>query len=136
LSRINVYMVEDDPDDVQLMDEALKNCIEEYDFAVSSHGDMVQPYLQTCKTFPDIIILDLNLPKRDGKELLKFIKTSEEYNSIPVIILTTSSSKTDIDYCLSNGASSFLSKPMTMEGYFKIAKSIFVMAGKRERVKG
>lgn len=72
-------------------------------------------------TVPDLILLDLNLPGTDGRELLVEIKSGERYNQIPVVILTTSSNPRDITYCYSHGASSYHLKPV---GFEKFADSI------------
>ncbi len=72
--------------------------------------------------------MDLNLPKTDGKEILSEIKSSSPYTNIPIVVLTTSSSKEDIDYCTRMGISKFITKPATIEGWNNTINSIMAVA--------
>jgi CheY-like chemotaxis protein len=73
---------------------------------------------------PDLILLDLNLPKKDGREVLEEIKTSPLLKTIPVVILTTSSSATDIDLSYQLHANCYVSKPVDLEGFLEVVRSI------------
>lgn len=121
-------MVEDDQDDVELMQDALRDNDIDFTMNVVKQGDKVIPYLQTCKNFPNVILLDLNLPKMHGREILSRIKLSEEFGHIPVAILTTSSSQSEKEFCLSAGATHFLTKPSTVEGFNKTIQTILKIA--------
>ena len=68
---------------------------------------------------PNVILLDLNLPKKDGREVLEIIKKDSKLSQIPVIVLTTSSDERDIDYCYSVGANSYIQKPVDLDGFMK-----------------
>jgi CheY-like chemotaxis protein len=128
--HIHILLVEDDPDDVEL----LKVAFEENEILIQlieiTQGHKVLSYLQEAIILPDIIVLDLNLPKMHGRDVLSEIKSIPEYRDVPVIILTTSSAKTDIDFCMANGASEYIVKPVTMKEYSKIVKAIVQTAGK------
>lgn len=124
MNSLSLLLVEDDPDDIELMNEALKDASIVCSIQTISQGDKVLPYLELCKKFPDIIILDLNLPKLHGRDVLRLIKTSERFKLIPVAILTTASSQTERDYCLREGANEFLTKPSTVEGFNRTVNSI------------
>jgi len=127
MNQLSILLIEDDPDDIELMHEALKNVDIAYSLEVVSQGDKVLPYLEVCKKFPNVIILDLNLPKLHGREVLALLKNSNRFKDIPVAILTTASSQKEKEYCLSAGADQFLTKPSTVEGFnqtIKIIKNI------------
>src|ERR1700755_165851 len=100
MSAISILLVEDDPDDIELMQEALKDNNIEFNMQSISQGDHVLPHLQLSKNFPEIIVLDLNLPKLHGREVLIRLKESEKFKDIPVVILTTSSSLKEKEFCL------------------------------------
>ncbi|HWB24750.1 MAG TPA: response regulator [Chitinophagaceae bacterium] len=121
---LSILLVEDDPDDIELMQNALKDNNIHFTLETIKQGDAVLPYLEKTPTHPDVIVLDLNLPKMHGREVLKGIKANPGTANIPVVILTTSSAKREIDYCLENGASQYLIKPVTMDGFNKTVVSI------------
>jgi CheY-like chemotaxis protein len=128
INTLNILLVEDDQDDVELMQDALRDNSVDFTMEVVRQGDKVIPFLKMCKNFPNIILLDLNLPKMHGREVLSRIKLSEEFKHIPVAILTTSSSKSEKEFCISAGATDFLTKPSTVEGFNKTIQSIVAIA--------
>lgn len=128
INTLNILLVEDDQDDVELMQDALEDNGVNFTMEVVTQGDKVIPFLKACKNFPNVILLDLNLPKMHGREVLSRIKLSEEFKHIPVAILTTSSSKSEKEFCLSAGATNFLTKPSTVEGFNKTIQSIVEIA--------
>ncbi len=125
---INILLIEDDIDDVDLLKEALNENEVSYQMEVIMEGDKVYNYLEAVETLPGIIVMDLNLPKIGGKEILVEIKSSFSFTEIPIIVLTTSSSKEDIDYCNSMGISKYLTKPATIEGWNTTINSIINVA--------
>ena len=127
-SPLNILLVEDDQDDVELMQDALRDNDIPFAMEIVRQGDKVLPYLKTCKNLPNVILLDLNLPKMHGREVLSRIKLSEDFKQIPVVILTTSSSQAEKEFCLSEGASQFLTKPSTVEGFNKTIDTIMKIA--------
>ncbi|WP_276369334.1 response regulator [Chryseolinea sp. H1M3-3] len=127
-NNLTILLVEDDQDDVELMQDALQDNGVNFTMDIVRQGDKVLPYLKSCKKFPNIILLDLNLPKMHGREVLSRIKLSEEFKHIPVAILTTSSSQSEKEFCLSAGATDFLTKPSTVEGFNKTIESIVKIA--------
>jgi CheY-like chemotaxis protein len=124
MNQISILLIEDDPDDVELMEVALKGVDVDYTMKTISQGDTVIPYLETCRNFPNVIILDLNIPKLHGREVLHLIKKSERFKNIPLAILTTASSQKEKDQCLQLGANIFLTKPSTVEGFNQTIKAI------------
>ena len=125
---LDILLIEDDIDDVDLLKEALDENNVQYQMEVIMEGDKVYPYLENIDTLPGIIVMDLNLPKTDGKEILLELKSSSPFTNIPIIVLTTSSSKEDIDYCNRMGISKFITKPATIEGWNSTIDSIVGVA--------
>ena len=111
-----ILLVEDDADDVELLQDALSTNGIEYFMHVINDGAEVANYLKRMTEAPDIIIMDLNLPKVHGKDILKEIKSSPAHCDIPIVVLTTSSSVQDKNYTLALGADDFLIKPTSTSG--------------------
>jgi CheY-like chemotaxis protein len=125
---LDILLIEDDIDDVDLLKDALLENEVNYQMQVIMEGDKVFTYLQTLENLPEIIVMDLNLPKADGKEILQEIKSSSALIKIPIVVLTTSSSKDDIDYCNKMGINKFITKPATIEGWNSTINSIIHVA--------
>jgi chemotaxis family two-component system response regulator Rcp1 len=126
---IEVLLVEDSPGDVRLTREALKDAKVQINLHVASDGMEAMAFLEhegthTHAPRPDLILLDLNLPKKDGREVLQEIKESATLKSIPVVILTTSASETDILQSYQLHANCYISKPVDLEGFLKVVQSI------------
>ena len=128
INTLNILLVEDDQDDVELMQDALRDNDIQFTMEVVRQGDKVIPHLKTCKNLPNVILLDLNLPKMHGREVLSRIKLSTDFRHIPVAILTTSSSQSEKEFCLSAGATHFLTKPSTVDGFNKTIEAIMKIA--------
>lgn len=125
---LDILLIEDDMDDVDLLKDALNENKVSYQMEVIMEGDKVYNYLKATDILPAIIVMDLNLPKISGKEILVKIKSSSSFTEIPVIVLTTSSAKDDIAYCNSMGISKFITKPVTIEGWNIAINSIINVA--------
>jgi two-component system, chemotaxis family, response regulator Rcp1 len=126
---IEVLLVEDSPGDVRLTREAVKDAKVHINLHVASDGIEAMAFLwregeQSNAPRPDLILLDLNLPKKDGREVLEEIKTSETLKSIPVVILTTSASDADILRSYLLHANCYITKPVDLEGFLTVVKSI------------
>jgi CheY-like chemotaxis protein len=126
---IEVLLVEDSPGDVRLTREALKDAKVQISLHVASDGIEAMAYLQCEGPYinairPDLILLDLNLPRKDGRQVLKEIKESPTLRSIPVVILTTSSSEADILQSYHLHANCYISKPVDLDGFLKVVQSI------------
>jgi len=125
---LDILLIEDDIDDVDLLKEALNDNNVHYKMQVIMEGDKVYSYLKESEKLPGIIVMDLNLPKTGGKEILQEIKSTTPFINIPIIVLTTSSSKDDMDYCNKMGISRFITKPATIEGWNSTINSIVDVA--------
>lgn len=126
---INILLVEDNPADVRLTQEAFKTTMVPNRLHVVRDGAEALAYLgQEGKYLdvprPDMILLDLNLPKKDGREVLTFIKQAPEYKQIPVVILTTSKAEEDIAHTYNHHANCFITKPADLDAFLDAVKSI------------
>jgi DNA-binding response OmpR family regulator len=130
---LKILLIEDDIDDVDLLKDALSENDVDHSMEVIMEGDKVFPYLQTVTTLPEIIVMDLNLPKTDGKEILQEIKSSLSLTQIPIVVLTTSSSKEDIEYCNKMGIDKFITKPATIDGWNALIHSILRVANQYQK---
>ena len=126
---IEVLLVEDSAGDVRLTREAFKDAKVLINLHVASDGAEAMAFLRREGKYanvprPDLILLDLNLPKKDGREVLKEIKESPTLGSIPVVILTTSASETDVLRSYRLHANCYITKPVNLDGFLTVVKSI------------
>jgi two-component system response regulator len=124
-----VLLVEDSPGDVRLTREAFKDAKVHINLNVASDGAEAMDFLNRKGKHsdvprPDLILLDLNLPKKDGREVLDEIKQSPVLKSIPVVILTTSASDEDILRSYRLHANCYITKPVGLDGFLEVVKSI------------
>jgi DNA-binding response OmpR family regulator len=123
--EVHILLVEDNEGDIVLTLEALKearisNCVK-----VVKDGEAAMDYLNKKGEFkgaitPDLVLLDINLPKVDGKEVLANIKTDDHLKIIPVVMLTTSDSEKDIIESYNNHANCYITKPVGFENFMKV----------------
>jgi chemotaxis family two-component system response regulator Rcp1 len=126
---IHVLLVEDSPGDIRLTQEALKDAKMHIHLDVARDGQEAMAFLMREGEYanaprPDLILLDLNLPKKDGREVLKEIKEDLTLKIIPVVILTTSASEADILRSYSLHANCYITKPVSLDGFLTVVKSI------------
>jgi DNA-binding response OmpR family regulator len=126
---IEILMIEDNSDDADLMADALQQQHERAHVQVVEDGDAALAYLRRSGAFssaprPDLILLDLNLPKKSGHELLAEIKSDPSLKRIPVIILTTSSSELDVMSSYNLGANCYITKPLDLDRFTSIVGAI------------
>ena len=120
---ISVLLVEDDPGDVVLIEEAFEHNKVSNSLKIVGDGVEAMAYLQDeSNARPDLVLLDLNLPRKDGREVLAEIKSDPALRSIPVVVLTTSKAEEDILRSYDLGANCFISKPVTFEGLVEVVK--------------
>ena len=126
---IEILLVEDNPGDARLTKEALKEGKVCNKLHVAEDGDKALAFLRRGGSYagaprPDLILLDLNLPKRDGRELLAEIKTDPSLRRIPVVILTTSRAEEDILKTYDLHANCYITKPVDLEQFIGVVKAV------------
>jgi chemotaxis family two-component system response regulator Rcp1 len=126
---IQILMVEDNPDDIELTVEALKDARVGNSLSVVKDGEEALSYLHCQGKYqqavrPDLILLDLNMPKKDGRDVLREIKTDPHLKRIPVVILTTSQAEEDILHTYDLHANCYITKPVDFNQFLKVVRSI------------
>jgi chemotaxis family two-component system response regulator Rcp1 len=131
LSPINILLIEDNPADIRLTKEVLKDGKIKNNLSVVMDGEEALHFLRRTGKYTgteipniDIILLDLNLPKKDGREVLAEIKTDENLKQIPVIILTTSAAERDILNTYANHANCYIMKPVDFNQFINVVRTI------------
>lgn len=124
---IKILLVEDNPGDVRLIQEVFKDANICNAMEIAYDGETAMELLNSndgnlfC---PDLILLDLNLPKKDGREVLKEIKNNESLKCIPVVILTTSNAEDDLKETYKMNANCYITKPVDLDQFINVVKSI------------
>jgi CheY-like chemotaxis protein len=126
---IDVLLVEDSPGDVRLTREAFREANESVHLHVAVDGVEAMAFLRREGVYvdaprPDFILLDLNLPRMDGREVLAHIKADVDLRTIPTVILTTSEAEADILKSYELNANAYLRKPVTLEAFEALVRSI------------
>jgi two-component system, chemotaxis family, response regulator Rcp1 len=126
---VHVLLVEDDPGDTELTKAALGDAKLNLDLAVVDDGEKAMAYLRRELPYagvptPDVVILDLNLPRKDGREVLAEIKRDPALRDIPIVILTTSDAEEDIARSYAQGANCYVTKPMGFPEFSKVVHTI------------
>jgi len=129
--RIVILLIEDDADDVEILVNALKTHNVDFELQLLQDGEAAVSFFQDSQnsSFPDIIIMDLNLPRIHGREILVEYNNSRHAH-IPLIVFTTSSSKDDELFATKNRANKFLIKPNTIDGLSEVINSIKELTSK------
>jgi CheY-like chemotaxis protein len=122
-------LIEDNPGDVRLTQEALREDKLCNNLHVTRDGIEAMAFLRregehTDAPRPDLILLDLNMPKKDGREVLTEIKSNEDFKRIPVVVLTTSETEEDIIKTYDLHANCFITKPVDLDQFIKVVQSI------------
>ncbi len=126
---IEILLIEDNPGDVELTREAFSDSKIRNNVHIVTDGEAALDFLYRRNGYenvvkPDVILLDINLPKRDGKEILNVIKNDAQLKTIPVVILTSSSAERDIVKSYQLHANCYITKPVTLESFMEVAKSV------------
>lgn len=122
---ISLIVAEDDQDDQLLIKEAFEECgIDTKDIIFVENGEILLETLEAVDNESSLILLDLNMPKKDGREALMEIRANEKTKHIPIIILSTSDQKEDIKFTYKHGANTYFSKPATFEELVRLCGSL------------
>jgi len=126
---VEILLVEDSPADVRLTREALKQYKVLNKLSVVGDGEQAIAFLRQEGEYadvprPDLLLLDLNLPKKDGREVLEEIKKDEKLRRIPVVVLTTSKAEEDVLKAYDLNANCYVTKPVDLDQFMKVVKSV------------
>ena len=125
---MEVLLVEDNPDDVDLTVEAIKEGSGWIDLTVARDGvealELLRGRQSESARFPDLVLLDLNLPRKDGREVLSELKTDEGLKHLPVVVLTTSQAEHDVLKIYRLHANCYITKPVDFDEFVSIVKTI------------
>jgi CheY-like chemotaxis protein len=129
MDPVHILLVEDNEGDIILTLEAFNDVKLKNTVSVVRDGEEAVQYLNSEGAFqdaipPDFILLDINLPKMDGKEVLAYIKNHDRFKTIPVVMLTTSSSEKDIKDSYNAFANCYITKPVDFEKFIQVIRSI------------
>jgi CheY-like chemotaxis protein len=121
VKELSILLADDDPVDRELFIEGMNDTGARFKVAEVENGEELLQHLSAAVSLPDFIILDLNMPVKDGRETLKELKGSEAWRHIPVFILSTSNARFDVELACNTGANLFLVKP---HGYREIVEML------------
>jgi len=129
MKSIHILLVEDSEGDIMLIKEAFEEAKLANELTILKDGEQAITYLEKKGSYkeariPDLVILDVNLPRVNGHEVLKFIKYNSKLKHIPVIMLTTSSSKADIKLSYDNYVNCYITKPIDADNFINAIISI------------
>ena len=129
IQPIEILLVEDNPADVRLTTEALKEEKIYNNLHVATDGVEAMAFLRREGKYakavrPDLILLDLNLPKKDGREVLEEIKSDDDLKTIPVVVLTVSQAEEDILKSYNLHANCYITKPVDLDQFIKVIRSV------------
>jgi chemotaxis family two-component system response regulator Rcp1 len=126
---MEVLLVEDNPGDIRLIEEAIKELGDVISLRIVTDGVQALDYLFKKNAYimaptPDLILLDLNVPKEDGRKVLSVVKNDSHLKRIPVIVLTISQNEEDVLECYNLHANCYITKPFEIDSFIQIIKAI------------
>lgn len=129
----NVLIAEDNPMDVNLLKFALVRAKLDWDITVVNNGEKAMDVLNKSREYreiknPDMILMDMKLPRVSGSELISYMQSKPEFRNIPVIVITSSDAQADRSCAAQSGAKAMITKPMDMAGYDEMALKIASIA--------
>ncbi len=128
MKHLKILLVEDSPSDVRLIREALKGTPVAVELTVALDGIEAMEYLHQSEigasVRPDLILLDLNLPRKNGREVLAEVKASPKLKQIPVLVMTSSHADEDISQAYSLNANCYITKPGDLDDYVNVVRAI------------
>ena len=133
MAPVRILLAEDNPADVYLIEEALREHKVEYALSLAQDGEQVLTLILDAATRPDLLLMDLNMPKRTGGEVLERMRSEPDCAALPVIVLTSSDSPMDRAEAIRLGATMFLRKPTGLDEFLAIGASIKTLLDSNHR---
>ena len=129
MARANILLVEDNPADVRLTQEVLRETSLDFEMQLARDGEQAMALLRKQAPFedaqtPDLVLLDLNLPRKDGREVLAEVKADPELRRIPVLVLSTSKAERDILTCYDLHANCYLTNPVDLDEFSTLVQTL------------
>lgn len=128
---VTILVADDDPDDRMLLQDALEESEVDGQIQFVKNGQELLDFLRASverdasgAARPALVLLDLNMPRKDGREALREIKSDARLRSTPVVVLTTSKAEEDVVGCYNSGANSYIVKPMSFEGLVEVVNTL------------
>jgi len=126
---IELLLVEDDPEDVELTREGLRAAHVVVNMHVVDDGDKALRYLRKQEPYqdatrPDMVLLDLNMPRMSGRDVLREIRKDDALKDLPIIVLTTSEAEADVAACYRLGANSYITKPVGCDAFGRVMREL------------
>ena len=128
---VKILLAEDNPADVYLIEEALREHQVPFEMMVAEDGEAAIAMIVGGKVAPDLVLLDLNMPKRSGGEVLTLLREQPHCRTLPVVVLTSSDSPSDRDEALRLGATSYIRKPTGLDDFLQIGAAIKQLLGRK-----
>lgn len=127
---INILIADDDVVDRELFSEGMQQTKRQYQLTEVSNGEELLTHLETTTIYPDLIVLDFNMPVKDGRETLKEIKANDKFKHIPVFVLSTSNAKFDVSLAYESGANLFMVKPHNFKSLVEMLSCLLTLLEK------
>lgn len=125
MNKLYILVAEDDEEDREIMETVFSKLRCPAKMIFVEDGEQLLKHLAAYSgTFPGLILTDLNMPRLNGKQVLKFLKADTRYKHIPVVVFSTTAWQEDVQVCYTSGASTFISKPDNLEGWTDMLTNI------------
>lgn len=135
MKKLNILLIEDDQIEVMKLRRSISKLGMEHEFVEARNGEEALKILSTTDHLPDLIFLDLNMPKINGIEFLKILKADEVLRYLPTVILTTSKNKKDVKECYKIGVAGYILKPLKYDEYVDKIKNTLNYWSSNELIK-
>lgn len=129
--ELHILLIEDDADDIEFLKDAFAEQNLKVKLDILTRGDQINKYLDSNPVLPQLIVMDLNLPKIHGRQVLGIIRENPSFDKVPIAVLTTSSLEEDITFCMENGADKYFTKPSSPAGFASVVRELEAMSGHR-----
>lgn len=124
IDPIKILVIEDNPGDIEILRAGFEGARVNNELQFISDGEEALRYFDQAETMPDLVLLDLNLPKVDGIEILRHMRGIERSKAVPVVVLTSSEAEIDVARSYSEHANSYITKPVNFEKFLEVIRKL------------